>query len=82
MELPENKVVRVRPCEFAIELNDEDILHSLQYIDRVKNNKMKEYKVDFWTRRWLDYRQSWLLQKFRILNQNHKLGEDHGFTCE
>ena len=74
MELPEKKVVRVKPTEFAIELSDEDIVLSLQHIDRVKNNRMKEYKVKFWTQRWLDYRQTWLLHKFRILHQNHKLG--------
>jgi len=75
MELSENKVVRVKPCEFAIGLDDEDIVLSLQHIDRIKNNRMKEYKVDFWTRRWLDYRQTWLIHKFRILHQNNKLGE-------
>ena len=81
MELSKDKVVRIKPGEFAIALDDEDLLLSLQSVERQKNLKMKTYKVEFWTRRWLDYRQSWLLQKFRMLNQNHKLGEDHGITC-
>ncbi len=74
MELPKDKVVRVKPGEFAIGLDDEDIVHSLQHIDLVKNRRMKEYKVAFWTKRWFEYRQGWLLHKFRILLQNDKLG--------
>ena len=81
MELFKDKVVRVKPCELTIGLDDDDLTLSLKSVERQKNLKMKTYKVEFWTQRWLEYRQSWLLQKFRMLKQNNKLGDDHAITC-
>ena len=74
MELPKKKMVHVRPGELTVGLDDTDILHSLQYIDKVKTERAKQYHYeDPSTLLWLQHRTNWLTQKFRVLYQNDKV---------
>ena len=74
MELSKKKMVYVRPGELTVGLSDVDVIHSLQYIDKVKTERAKQYHYeDPDTLLWLQHRTNWLTQKFRVLNQNAKL---------
>jgi len=73
MEQSKKQVGNIKLGEFTIGLTELELLQTLQWLEKQKSDKMKEYKVEFGTERWLDYRKSWLNQKYRILDQNGRI---------
>ncbi len=75
MELAKKKTLNVKALELTIGLDEEDIIFSLQSIEKVRRAREKEFNYIPYTRRWLDNRVGWLGAKYRILYQNNLLGE-------
>jgi len=75
MAMAKKKTYYVKASELTIGLDEEDILYSLQLIEKTRRDREKEFNYIPYTRRWLDNRTGWLVQKYRVLSQNNLIGD-------
>jgi len=71
MATPKGEIRNIAPSELTVGLDEDDILFELQRIEKVRSDRIKEYNYVPWTKRWLDNRVGWLVQKYRVLLQNN-----------
>jgi len=75
MGMAKKEIYDIKAAELTIQLSEEDIIYSLQLIEKTRRDRVKEFNYVPYTKRWLDNRTGWLAQKFRILSQNNLIGD-------